>query len=398
MECWKVTVFVFFAGFSLGCGEGFKPVQGSGMLSSAQGPTAPVPIVEPPPEEPPPPAVPEILNWDDPVPAGVQAADCLENDLYNVCLVYKNPVFANGGSFSPRLTISNAKAADEAKIMQYGLKIPEDTTLSNKNFRIVAPRSLAKAENGSWKFPFAGDADQKLAQIQSFYWLNRQVSHFQERAGKFYWADTRAPVVVYQSQLSNNAYFDGRGITLGYSGSSSGRSLLAMDVTVAVHEAGHGNIAAATRGAGVGGNCASKNGCLGAIHEGGGDIHAFMIFGEVGIIGEYFVNSLDGLRAPGNAKERNLTARDYYQRAGGEIHDMGNVYASIWWEVYANAKAAGIEKDVEGLFIDHLSGLDARDTFTSAFEVIEAMANQSGREKFVDQFRQEYQRMEVDLP
>ncbi|MCB0386067.1 MAG: M36 family metallopeptidase, partial [Bdellovibrionales bacterium] len=167
---------------------------------------------------------------------------------------------------------------------------------------------------------------------------------------------------------------------------------------VAIHEAGHGNIAVATRGAGVGGRCPTKNGCLGAIHEGGGDIHAFMMFPEVGIIGEYFVNSMNGLRAPGKAKERNLTARDYFGRHNGEIHDMGNVYASIWWEVFQSYRKESREVEIEALFIEHLAGLDSRETFSSAFEVLEAVAKQNGSSLAIDSFRREYQRMEVDLP
>ena len=387
-------------GLLFGCGQGYRAVS----TSNSQGSNGDKGPKQPPGGDPggviPSVVIPTVENWNDPIPAGMDAANCLENDEYNVCLIYKNPVFANGAPFSPALTTSNVTPADEAKIMTYGLVIPETSNLRSNHFRIVSPGALAEAEDGMWKFSYLEDPDHRLAQIQSFYWLNRQVSFFRERAGKFYWDDKRAPVIVYDSGTKDNAFFDGTGITLGYREASTGRFDVALDVTITVHEAGHGNIFEATRGAGITRNCPSRNGCMGAIHEGGGDIHAFMMFPENGVMGEYFVNNMNGLRAPDQVKPDNRTAAYFFNLRGGEIHDMGNVYASIWYEVWNQARGEKLDKEVETLFIEHLSGLNTNDTFTSALEVVESIAAQvtSNASTHTGRFRTEYQRMGVNTP
>ncbi len=347
-------------------------------------------------------------SWNAPFPAAVVAEDCYNNPLYNMCLIYKNPVYVRGSAFSPKLTPLTSNGTLERQFVTLGLNVPTEGYLENIHFKMADPlRAVARA--GGWKFPYEDDTSAYLAQVQSFYWANRQLTYMKERTGKFYFERLAAPIRAYSLDegAQNNAYFDGSGITMGFINTAQGKVQVGLDASVLAHEIGHGNLYEASNGAGLSGCngagcfCATKNGCFGGIHEGQGDIHSFILFPENSVIGEYFMNATTGLRAAASIKARNLTAQDLFDLNGGEIHDMGEVYASIWWEVWSPAKAGGSEKKIEVIFTNHLAGLGTNDTFTTALDVITTMAQQiypAEATAIENSFKSEYNRMGVTLP
>ena len=50
-----------------------------------------------------------------------------------------------------------------------------------------------------------------------------------------------------------------------------------------------------------------------------------------------------------------------WRRAAGEVHDMGALYASIWWEIYNREDTS--KKDIATLFTEHLPLASNDDTF-----------------------------------
>lgn len=118
--------------------------------------------------------------------------------------------------------------------------------------------------------------------------------------------------------------------------------------------------------------CASASGCGSAIVSGASDYLASLMFlGGKTVIGDGWKNDPAGLslcltsRDP--ASQSALTASTAYGRctsraASGEIHVMGLVYASIWWEV---RKSISNQSDFDKFFLRHLSQISGSDTFTT---------------------------------
>lgn len=351
--------------------------------------------------------VPTVNSWNDAeFPAGIEDEDCMDSDKYNACLIYKNPVFAKGSRFSPTLTKESSNASIEKKIMTYGINLPLDKNLQNNHFVIVSDfsRPDPTQNNDSWKFPLQNDASHFVTQLNVFYWLNRQVSFMKEYTGAFFYKNKKSKIYAYDPSVKSNASFIGSGIKLGYLqlSSSHKKGDVGLDLSVVSHEAGHGNLYFASNGAGVSSKCPNKNGCFGAIHEGQADVHSFLLFPETPVLGEYFMNSMHGLRNPASIKEDNISAQELYNHRNGEIHDMGEAYASIWWEVYNRAQTKLLKQKIAEVFTDHLLTLDSNDNFTSAYSMIEILVKQ----KFSSQnenlvmgfFTEEYNRLGIDLP
>lgn len=388
----KLGLSLAFTAGMVGCGQGFRVTDGSVTQSSTgPSPTVPVPV-----------AIPELSSWSDPFPAGIDDPNCMTKPEYNICLIYKDPVTANNNAFNPTLTPNTSSSVIEQKVMTYGLKVPTSGALRNAHYRIVDPVMAQADGNGDWKFPYANDTNHFVAQVQTFYWLNRQITYMQEQTGKFYAVNRNLSVRAYDAGTANNAYYNGTGIVIGYRPATNGTVNVGLDASVIAHEAGHANLDSAMLTAGSFGNCPSKNGCLGAIHEGVGDVHTFILFPDKGDrLGAYFVNSLNGLRSPASIKQMGVTAQDLFSVRQGEVHDMGEAYGSIWWEVWNKAKGAGKNKEIEVVFSNHLSGIMGSDNFTSALAVVKTMANQlypARANQIIADFVNEYNRMGITVP
>ncbi len=379
----------------MGCGKGFD-AQDLKSLNKPPGNESPTPT-------PVPTGVPEIPSWSAPFPAGKHDPNCMTNPDYNICLIYKDPVSANGAAFSPVLTPATSNATIEQRIMTYGLKVPTQGPLSNSSYTINDSPKAQPNSSGSWKFPYQGDTNHYVAQIQAFYWLNRQLTFMKEQTGKFYHENRGCKVTAYSSSTQNNAYYNGKEIVLGYRNSGGSTVNVGLDAGVIAHEAGHGNLDKALRSQGSYSACPTKNGCIAAIHEGQGDVHTFLLFPDKGsTLGNYFMNSTSGLRDPASIKKRGLTAPQIFSESQGQQHSMGQVYSSIWWEVWYPHYKAATNKDIEILFTNHLGGLFGTDNFSTALEVIRTMAKQAfpqaKADQIIDQFETEYTRLGVTIP
>ena len=148
--------------------------------------------------------------------------------------------------------------------------------------------------------------------------------------------------------------------------------------------------------------CVSEDGCFRAISEGQSDFNTFMLYPDVpiehsieGLVnrevlkerGEeiqsllfeevqslFFGNSRTCLISRDHRANKNLTAQQAFncepkKNKKGDIHNMGALYASIWWEIY-NRKDTS-KKDIATLFTEHLPLVSNNDTLKSvAFKII----------------------------
>ena len=363
-----------------------------------------------------------MKTWQDEFPAPVQVADCLNNKNYNLCLAYKDPISTTGQILNPDFTIRDATEAQEVVVFSYGVQAPKGGVLRNDHFFIandVKQYPLVKPTSAvDWKHRYRGDTNHYVAQLHAFFWINRQRSYMLRRTGQWYYSGRAAPLRAHlqdtgdpewDQNLENNAFFDitDLSINMGYSNwNHQSPADVALDLATITHEAGHGNLHIAAREASpatVQQYCPTKNGCFGALHEGVGDVHALIMFPDrPPTLGLYFANSLSGFRNIEQAKSR--TADYYFNLSSGtkgEIHDMGEVYASIWYQVWKKAKEHGEERDIERLFSDHLAFLTVNDTFTTMYASIKTLAQQLFPAKasaIINDFRTEYTRMQVTLP
>ncbi len=395
-----ITLVAFVVMFQ-NCGSRFA-VDKTGLANlKSTLPPDPDPTEPPTPTPPPQNLAPTLTDMNGSWPAGQKIDNCMTNPAANFCVIYNNPIIANNGPFTPALTSSNSTPAIEDRIISYGLNIPKTGQLQNRFFKMTPINGISPEPDaqGNWKYRIANDNGHRLSQAHTFYWLNRQRTLFTERTGRFFLSNQTTKVVAYSTSENavNNAYWDGAALTLGYRNTSSGKSDLGLDAGVALHEAGHGNLQFASQIRRVTPLCSSPIGCAGALHEGIGDIHALVVLGR-GPLGEYFVNNLSGLRSAEAFKASGKTALSMFAIRKGEIHDMGEVYASIWYEVWIKAKQAGKERDVETVFTDHMTALNDSSTFVSAFNVISSMAAQKSLTYLIADFRAQYQRVKISLP
>ena len=408
---------------SQACGDSFQ-AKSRGVVSSSQTSTGGGGGITPPPA--PSGDVPELKTWNDSYPLPVRADDCLTNAKYNLCLTRKDPVSTFGMAFSPAFTTATATPQQESRVFVYGVKVPAQGPLTNDNFTLNPGSSTAVSplSNGGWKHQFRGDTNHYVSQLHAWYWINWLRSYALARTQTFHASASKATrklVIRPAEDVENNAYFDSfdYSMSIGWSNVNQGgqRADLSLDVATILHELGHANYYIANKSSidgdfltlscfnGQTGCCTNRNGCPAAIHEGVADFHAKLAFpSDDGSILDYFFNNPAGdqWRDLDWIQSNNITAQQLFDRSTrGEIHDMGTVYASIWYGVWKKAKAAGTEVEIEKLFIEHLAGIGGSDTFITAFSTISAMAGQlfpAKADSMRADFRAEYTRLGLTVP
>ncbi len=367
-------------------------------------------------------------DWDRAYPPLVRDASCMTGSRFTLCLPQKDPVTANGGAFSPLYAPGSGTQAQEYKVLSSGLKTPR-TKPANRHYVLKGDyepfiQIFATMKNGTWKHSYINGTQHEVAQLNVWYWINRQRTYMRDRTQKYFFdADTAKKQLTIRPYLDSfeNAAFSrtDSSLNFGHRTIQGVKHDFALDATVIAHEAGHGNFFYANRGGGVdnvtinddtlrASFCPTVNGCMGAIDEGIGDIHSFILFPDNPTpLGAYIANSPSGLR---NAETdlASETAQSLFDRIPdtgypkGEIHNTGQVYAAIWFGVWKTAKAAGTEKDIEILFTEHMTDLVGSDTFITAYNrVIKPNVEQLFRaqptkvQQIKASFRAQYQKLSL---
>jgi hypothetical protein len=224
----------------------------------------------------------------------------------------------------------------------------------------------------------------------AFYWLNNQISFFKQWTGNFYAAEKKIQVFAYNpmygGEVLDNAFWDSdlNSIVMGRSESLPAVSY-GLAAEIYAHEMGHADLEYASPSSSIESNyCADSKGCFGGIHEGQADYHAALMFGP-GPVGESILNDLNGLSGGPCVIDRNILKNSTLMAAkafkpgncsysdgtpaeNGEVHDMGALYASMWWEVRrkSGATPGKSSRELDQLFMEHLAALQTSDTFVTA--------------------------------
>lgn len=338
-----------------------------------------------------------IFRANIPITQGILDSNCANSPKYNACIFLKSPVAQNASPFNPPITY----ATDLSFIQIYGVNLVGMTNnyLQNSTYNVMidwnnAQRTQVNSE-GTWKFEYANDPHHNVAQVMTYYWLTYQMGYMQQKAGKWYAENKNVQVYALHSQLENDAYFSSSEnvIAFGYF-NLKGEVEAALSGDIVLHEAAHASFYHSNPNRNPLHNkthkscstneknfcCQSYKGCFKAINEGQADFHSLIVFSSLSssssltlhpLIGEGVTNEFNvGL---GNCVERHMehvkstSAIAVYNGCGlnselrGEIHTMGTLYASIWWNIYTDPFV--VKDEIIRLFVEHLPLVSSEDTF-----------------------------------
>ena len=303
-----------------------------------------------------------------------------------------------------------------------------DGLLKNEHYDVIrdtmrgSTRRLRQQPDGKWTTPYLSIVEYlevfpnepayqfSVEQVMAYYYLMYQKEWMELNTGRWY-------------ASRKNISLDFTGVFLDEWVGASNKIILRIreklfsNIEISssfhafspVHEAGHANFYYSNlsrtgskdkthRGCGLRGMCCTtSDGCLIAINEGQADFHGFMLFPDSPVevprfpiksflnretlrergenIQSPFLNGSGGcdiLRE--HRANRNLTSEDTFNcqsnsSGKGEVHSMGALYASIWWEIYNHEDTS--KKDIATLFTEHLPLVSNDDTFkTVAVKII----------------------------
>lgn len=312
----------------------------------------------------------------------------------------------------------------------------------------------AKLSNGKWTTPYKDDENFSVEQAMTYYWLTYQRDWMEKNTSKFY-ASNKNIEAVAVSNIPLNAYWSplenkivaGIACIINSSGTAcqSPRVGMALSAEILVHEAGHANFSHSAppsqtaRGTGRAGcqthkNCKDKSqsicdlsqeemseaarccdtekGCLLAIDEGQADFHAAILFSNNPAVGELLANNTKGITGcfPNDGPPRDpkpnktATASQIFNSCQasfggkGEIHVMGILYNSIWWEVYNHTETQ--QEDILKLFTEHLPLLHYDDNFETVGGKIINLTKQvfegSKGSSYADIIKEEFSKRELN--
>lgn len=350
--------------------------------------------------------------------------NCFTNLSYNTCLFWKNPIAMNGAAL-PTVIGANTNLSS---YQIHGVNI-ERTDYDNSGFlkntsiNVTAQTDNAVLQrvsttNNNFKFNYGNDANHRFSQVMAFYWINAQIKYMTARVGKFFAKDKAIEVVSWYPDL-DNAFWDPVNRYVVISSDSVTGGEFSLGAEIYLHEMGHANIGYGTNFAIYNQSntdktkicsqqfrnstcCLSNLGCLGAIDEGQADYHAAILFPTNTALGEALVNKVNGFDECGITRKidsnLNLTSTQAYNACGanllGEVHLMGRVYASVWWEVRKKAalRSADEAKAIDKLFNEHLLVIAVADSFVDALTKIKTLDTQLFAGKYSLDFQNEFAR------
>lgn len=350
-------------------------------------------------------------------------SDCFTNSNYNACLFWKNPVAMLGA----RLPVTIGADTNLAAYQIHGVIIERSDYdnsgfLKNTSINVTAQTDTAvlprvTTSSGNFKFNYGNDSNHRFSQVMAFYWLNFQIKYMTSRVGSFFAKDKNIQVVSWYPDL-DNAFWDPQNRYIVISSNSVTGAEFSLGAEVYLHEMGHANIAYGTNFS-IYNQTNSRNqvcsqdfkdstccrdamGCMGAIDEGQADYHAAILFPSNTALGEALVNRVNGFDECGVTRKidsnNNLTASQSFAACGsnlmGEIHLMGRVYASVWWEIRKKAALVGASeaKNIDKLFSEHLLTLASTDSFADALVKIKTLDTQLFAGKYSMDFQNEFAR------
>ena len=375
-----------------------------------------------------------------PASIGQIVPHCQQDVNYNACIYKKNPVAQKAGIIN---NLDNPRAVLQQLISLQSYAVNMTGTvgefLKNNHFDIKVDSAYIRARlsGGKWTTSIS-HRDLSVEQAMAYYWLmyqkewmelNARTWHATNKKVNVEISDGAAPTLfcAYWSMSENKIHFCG--IQAALSGD------------IIVHEAGHANFHHANdqrvlndlcdthvrcsnrqslcslseedlSDPNLHQCCLSEKGCLFAINEGQADFHTSLLFSDQTQIGEFVVNKLEGIGSCASTSplrdpqaNKSLTASKAFNscekdlNGKGEIHVMGILYNSIWWEIYNHPDVN--KKEIVILFSEHLPLLTYKDNFETAGRKIVNLARQLYRgnkgQNYANIIRQEFTRRGLNL-
>ena len=380
--------------------------------------------------------------------AGILISDCQQSLQYNACIYKKNPVSQKASPIN--LNTERENILRQLTLLQnYAVQVTEtaDGLLKNDHFDVTfksksnnKTRLLHTNPNDKWTTPY-NIFDFSVEQVMTYHWLMYQRDWMILNTQTWY-ASNKKITIEINDDSKFCAYWSPKENKIALCGVSA-----ALSSEISLHEAGHANFyhssphrinsaseicAAHVRcsdrkslcglskkeleDSSLSRCCLSKQGCFFAINEGQADFHAAVLFPNSPQIGELIANQTEGITGcfpddgpSRNPKEHaNSVADQIYNscqdrfRGKGEIHVMGIIYNSIWWEIYNHTDT--LKKDIVSLFTEHLPLISYGDTFKTAGNKMINLAKQMfGSEqdskglRYANIVREEFSRVGITL-
>jgi hypothetical protein len=380
--------------------------------------------------------------------SGQFSDNCLDNNSFDACLVWKNPISQDGSPLTQWMTTDT----NLTPFQKFGVILPQTDrkgVLANKNIWVgesgnAKTISVLNLSDSGFLLDSSKPLGRKaLAHLMAYFWANTALTNLQSRTGIQYIQNYQVSfdVLSLANESEQNAYYypftktqlsqgDAGTVVMGYwTDSDGGQQDLAISAEVLVHELGHSQFALAQKntitdlnsyqrwkckkdlattytllpesdGYPTGGTpstcsrlsryCKTEDGCVGAIEEGLADFYFMMVFPENVSVGEMIRNQVDpfnlhpdNIGAPrGVSHLNNLTVSEAYDLSAeavfttnfedkkitnirGEIHDMGAVFASLLWSVYAHPETD--KRAWEKTYFTLLPRITGSSTFSSVY-------------------------------
>lgn len=318
---------------------------------------------------------------------------CMTSAAYDACIFLKNPVAQKGSPLG-----SPTALTEIAAVQTYGVKLSGVAAagpLENPSFKIrtLSGTPVQLVGGTTAKKAISDDSTRSVAQLMTFYWLNRTKEYVEASTGVFYAKDKGIEVFVDDhitgwSAKNNSIHLivapDGR--NEAWNGDLTIHNLALANL----HYATNGGISSGLEtkhkicGNLYAGCCTTDRGCARAISSGVGDYMVAMMFPETPSIGETWANSIDGTSACAISRDLRLikdrTVVDAYgactaSLSAGNVTVLGGIYASMWWNVRAAAETAkaGAAREIDTIFMQHLAVLTGADDFSTALAKIKSV-------------------------
>ena len=308
--------------------------------------------------------------------AGKIVQNCQTNPNYNACIYLKDR-YAQSlliGSFSNE--------------PMFGVNIKDNVGryLENNHYKVKPAYTVGKfsidraiLRNGKWKisgrtFMRNGNVikiPREIHQTMAYYWLMYQRAWMKLNAGGWH-ADNKKIEILSPCNDNRLCKHPSIGRIWSFWSKAENRIVLGPEYhslsDTILHEGGHANLTYSNKnrkGRYKGKACTNgrnfwccKNylGCYSAIHEGQAEFYTLMIFEFDQEIRRRYIC---------NGKTLTLaTAQDQFQCSGGQIHDMGYIYTSVWHELYMHPQTDSVK--IARLFHNHLPLLAYSDNFADA--------------------------------
>lgn len=309
---------------------------------------------------------------------------CLSNPTYDACVIKQNPVAQLGVALA---TAKDTRQSQLAGAALYGVKLTSlsgSGSLENSTISVLSMKTpRVPTIVGALKERPLTAGSSNFEQANVYYWLNRTAEYFDGRTSVLP-AKGKGVKVVVDDTITG---YDPANNTIRLK-MTDAAGAVAWNADLVVHLFGVANLHLANP---TGWNsmsatthrscssldkgcCAQAIGCAGAIKFGVGEYFAAVMNPQRSKIGDGFTANGTAQVFPGAQRDltsmSTATAPTLFANSAGDVHSMGLLYTSLWFEARRAASTVqGLSlSDFDRMFLEHLTLLNGSDTFATALD------------------------------